>query len=112
MLELITATLASRKPRVPRASQCTECKAHGTVCLMVTEGAPCLGPVTQAGCGNLCPSHGRPCYGCFGPFPFANVEALSERFEDGGATRPEIRDLYRSFNAGAEAFAKESVRHD
>ena len=112
LLELITATLAGRKPRVPRASQCTECKMHGTVCVMVTQGAPCLGPVTQAGCGNLCPSHGRPCYGCFGPFPYANTEALSARFKSQGEAPRAIRDLYRSFNAGAEAFATESERHD
>ena len=34
---------------------------------MVAHGTPCLGPVTHAGCGALCPAYDRGCYGCFGP---------------------------------------------
>ncbi len=56
-----------RKPRIPSYSVCVECKRHGTVCVAVANGTPCLGPVTQAGCGALCPSFARGCYGCFGP---------------------------------------------
>lgn len=112
LLELITATLAGRKPRVPHVSQCTECKIAGTVCVMVTKGAPCLGPVTQAGCGNLCPSHGRGCYGCFGPQENPNPPALSAQLASLGMTPKELRDFYRSFNAGAPDFARESTSHD
>jgi coenzyme F420-reducing hydrogenase gamma subunit len=112
LLELITATLAGRKPHVPNSSQCVECKKAGTVCVMVAQGTPCLGPVTQGGCGNLCPSHGRGCYGCFGPKETPNPVALSAQLADLGATAPQLRGLYRSFNAGAEEFSKESLRHD
>lgn len=112
LLELITATLAGRKPRVPRSAQCTECKAHGTVCVTVARGVPCLGPVTQAGCGNLCPSHGRGCYGCFGPKEAPNPAALSDRLAELGQAPRQIRDLYRSFNAAAPDFRNESQRHD
>jgi len=112
LLELITATLAGRKPYVPNASQCMECKRAGTVCVMVAKGTPCLGPVTQAGCGNLCPSHGRGCYGCFGPKENPNPPALSAHLSDLGMASREVRDFYRSFNAGAPEFAKESTSHE
>jgi len=44
----------------------------------------CLGPVTKAGCGALCPRHARGCYGCFGPAENANVAALASHFRDMG----------------------------
>src|SRR6185437_15162325 len=35
---------------------CPDCKLRGTSCVMVARGIPCLGPVTQAGCGAICPT--------------------------------------------------------
>ena len=69
LLEVITAFLSGRRPNIPAHSVCMECKRAGRVCVVVAHGTPCLGPVTQAGCGALCPSVGRGCYGCFGPAP-------------------------------------------
>jgi sulfhydrogenase subunit delta len=69
LLEVIAALLAGRRPNVPAHSVCMECKRAGRVCVTVAHGTPCLGPMTQAGCGALCPSVGRGCYGCFGPAP-------------------------------------------
>lgn len=54
LLEVISAFLAGRRPVVPAHSVCVECKARGNACVMVAHGTPCLGPVTQAGCGALC----------------------------------------------------------
>ena len=56
LIELISATLAGRKPNVPTYSVCMECKRRGNVCIAVAQGVPCLGPVTHAGCGAICPS--------------------------------------------------------
>jgi coenzyme F420-reducing hydrogenase gamma subunit len=112
LLELITATLAGRKPHIPRASQCMECKLNGTVCVMVANGTPCLGPVTQAGCGNLCAAHGRGCYGCFGPKESPNPPALSAQLRELGMPTAALRDLYRTYNAGAPEFNRESLSHD
>ena len=67
LIELITAMLAGRKPNVPSSSVCIECKRKANVCIAVARGVPCLGPVTQAGCGALCPTYERGCYGCYGP---------------------------------------------
>jgi hypothetical protein len=71
---------------------------------MVSKGVPCLGPVTRAGCGNLCPSVGRGCYGCFGPVPGANTAELSARFGALGLSEAEQRALYRGFACAAPAF--------
>jgi len=104
LLGLLAALLAARRPRLPRVAQCVECKARGTVCVMVAHGTPCLGPVTQAGCGNLCPSLGRGCYGCFGPVAGANVPSLAARLSGLGLSPRQVRDFLRSFNAAAPAF--------
>src|SRR6266516_6515422 len=76
LLEVISAFLVGRKPDVPNTSVCTECKRRGLTCVMVADGTPCLGPVTHAGCGALCPAVNRGCYGCFGPMQGANLPAL------------------------------------
>lgn len=113
ILEVLNAFLNGRKPNIPTHSECIECKRRGTVCVMVAKGIPCLGPVTQAGCGNLCPACDRGCYGCFGPKETPNTESLA-----GWLTGPLaregrfVRDLFRSFNANADAFRRESERHD
>jgi coenzyme F420-reducing hydrogenase gamma subunit len=109
--ELIAAILAGRKPRLSREAQCAECKRAGTPCVMVERGVACLGPVTQAGCGNLCPPLGRGCYGCFGPAAEANTAALAARFRAMGLGDKAISDLFRNFNAAAPAFAAEGARH-
>ncbi len=79
LLEVIGAYLAGRAPVVPAHSVCIECKQKGNPCVMVAHGTPCLGPVTHAGCGALCPTFHRGCYGCFGPAETANTEAMVGR---------------------------------
>jgi len=78
------------------------------VCLLVSRGAPCLGPVTRAGCGALCPAVDRGCFGCFGPAETPNVPSLSRRLLHVGSTPAEVRRLFRTFNAGTPAFCDES----
>jgi coenzyme F420-reducing hydrogenase gamma subunit len=111
LLELVSALLAGRKPRLARETQCAGCKRAGTVCVMVAAGTPCLGPVTRAGCGNLCPAMGRGCYGCFGPVEEAETAALAARLRALGLDGRQMRDLFRSFCSAAPAFEAESRRH-
>lgn len=111
LLEVLGALLHGRRPTVPTSSVCLECKRRGTPCIVVTEGTACLGPVTQAGCGARCPTHGRGCYGCFGPMETPATEALGDYFtEHLGVPRPELLRLYRTFNAGAVPFAEAAAR--
>jgi len=108
LVELISATLAGRKPAVPTYSVCMECKRRGTVCLAVAEGVACLGPVTQAGCGAICPSFHRGCYGCYGPMETPNTQALTNQFRVLGQTDQQIVRAFRGFNAWSWRFRKAS----
>jgi len=110
LVELLSAVLAGRVPRIARHSVCVECKSRGVTCVAVASGMPCLGPVTQAGCGALCPSVARGCYGCFGPQDSANLPAMTDRLLASRVARADVVRLYRTFNAGAEVFAAESRR--
>ena len=112
LIEVIVAHLHKRKPNIPSHSVCIECKLKGNVCVMVSSGTFCLGPVTQVGCGALCPSFHRGCYGCFGPMDSANTASLSKQFVESGATEQEIKLAFRNFNAYPEAFRRESDSHE
>ena len=110
LVEVISAFVHGRKPAVQSHSTCIECKMRGTVCVMVARGEPCLGPVTHAGCGALCPSYARGCYGCFGPNDAAKPKPLGEYLVATGHERAHVRRLFSTFNAAAPEFAAESAR--
>jgi sulfhydrogenase subunit delta len=112
LLEVISAFLNGRKPSTPPHSVCAECKQRGLVCLMVAQGIPCMGPVTQVGCGALCPAYGRGCYGCFGPKETPNTSSLSARWTELGWRERDLLRAFRSFNAYAEPFRRESESHE
>jgi len=112
LLEVLNAYLNKRKPTVPSYSVCVECKFRGTTCVMVAHQTPCMGPVTQAGCGAICPSYTRGCYGCFGPMENANPPSLSTQFAGLGMSNREIMLAFRGYNAYSEAFRKESDVHE
>ncbi len=106
LTELISALLARRKPRIPGHSVCYECKRRGNTCVMVAEGTPCLGPVTQAGCGAICPAFGRGCYGCFGPVAGPNTASLIPQLRQLGMTEDGIGRVFATFNAAAPGFSQ------
>lgn len=111
LVEVISAYLAGRKPVTPSHSTCIECKLKGNVCVMVAHGTPCLGPVTHAGCGALCPSYARGCYGCFGPKETPNTQSLARWLAKLGMDERALHRVYRTFNADAPPFRDESDRH-
>jgi coenzyme F420-reducing hydrogenase gamma subunit len=111
LLEVLGAFLNGRRPNIPAHSVCVECKLRGNVCVMVT-GTPCLGPVTHAGCGALCPTYHRGCYGCFGPMEAPNTPSLARAFHAAGRSETELVRSFRNFNANAPAFREESERHE
>ena len=104
LLEVINAFLNERRPAIGSHSVCVECKRRGNVCVMVAHGTPCLGPVTHAGCGALCPTYHRGCYGCFGPMEDPNTESLAAWMEGHGVEERDVVRMYRSIYANAEPF--------
>lgn len=108
LLETLDAFLHRRTPHIPTYSVCLECKWRGTPCVMVAGGTPCLGPITQAGCGAICPAYDRGCYGCFGPAETANVEPLARRWRELGVSDAGIARSLRTFNAWAPALREAS----
>lgn len=113
LVEVINAFLNRRKPNTPAYSVCMDCKRSGKVCVMVAHGTPCMGPVTHDGCGSLCPGYHRGCYGCFGPKEAANTASLAARWKDAHAMEGEaLVRAFRTFNAWAPEFRKESESHE
>ena len=112
LLEVLSALLRGRRPDVRPHSVCVECKRRGAVCVMVAHGTPCLGPVTHAGCGAICPAYHRGCYGCFGPKETPNATSLSAAWKALGADDRDLLRVYRTFNAGAEPFRAAGEAHD
>lgn len=112
LVEVLSALLNDRKPNTSTHSVCEQCKMAGMVCVMVAGRVPCLGPVTQAGCGAICPSYARGCYGCFGPKETPNTVALAGAWTAMGQSDPEIVRAFRGINAYAEAFRRESEAHE
>ncbi|MDH5280526.1 MAG: oxidoreductase [Thermoleophilia bacterium] len=111
LLEVISAFLNGRRPDISSASVCLECKRLGMVCVMVAHGTPCLGPVTHAGCDAICPSYNRGCYGCFGPMETPNTVSMTRQLRVLGMGDRGIQRVFRTFQAGAEAFSAASDSH-
>ncbi|MHC4879394.1 MAG: NADH-quinone oxidoreductase subunit B family protein [Planctomycetota bacterium] len=110
LIEVLQALVAGRKPRTKTHSVCMDCKQRGNVCIPVATGEPCLGPVTQSGCGAICPTFNRGCYGCYGPAEQTHVQSLTDQLMSAGAAPQQLVQLLRNFNSSAEPFQIESDR--
>lgn len=98
LLDTLAALLVGRKPRLPAKTVCTECKLRGVTCVMVADGIPCLGPVTHAGCGALCPRHHRGCFGCFGPSAAPRTATLIPLLSRDGMSDTDVDRVFSTFN--------------
>jgi coenzyme F420-reducing hydrogenase gamma subunit len=108
LIEVIDAFLVGRKPNTPTHSVCVECKLRGAQCIMVAHGTPCMGPITQAGCGAICPAYNRGCYGCFGPAESPNIDSLRQAWRSLGVGDADLVRALRTFNAYAPEFREAS----
>ena len=104
LAELVTSLLLGKRPDFLEYCVCVECKLKGTICVLTAYGEPCMGPVTAAGCGALCPSRERPCYSCWGPMQDANAKALAVRFKEMGLSREDVFRKFTEFGEPAEEF--------
>lgn len=112
LLEVILAFLHGRRPAVPGHSVCVECKRAGYACLPVSRGTLCLGPITQAGCGALCPGYGRGCYGCFGAVAGAPVGTLVSLLKQTGHSGEQVTRALRTYTTGAQELRSYADAHD
>lgn len=113
LLEVVTAFLHGKKPNISAHSVCLECKLRANVCVMVAHGQACLGPVTHAGCGAICPAYARGCYGCYGPKENNNTDSLSHWLHDEHQVgSPTLVRLFRNFNAAAAEFQRAGQAHE
>jgi sulfhydrogenase subunit delta len=108
LIEVIDAFVNGRKPAVSTHSVCVECKLRGTACVMVAHATPCMGPITQAGCGAICPAYNRGCYGCFGPAESPNIESLRAAWHALGVDDASLVRALRTFNAYSPEFREAS----
>ncbi|GGM68174.1 oxidoreductase [Dactylosporangium sucinum] len=104
LIEVLTGILARRRPALPVHSVCQQCKVRGTPCVTVANGTPCLGPVTRAGCGALCPAYGRGCYGCFGPMAQPNTAALVASLRANGMSPQDVARVFRTYHVAKPEF--------
>lgn len=95
VIELVNSLLRGVSPKDNQDKVCMRCKQQQVVCTLVTQGKPCLGPVTRSGCGALCPRFGRDCFGCYGPAENTNVTSLSHRFSGLGLLPDEIQRRFQ-----------------
>ncbi len=111
VLQAIQAWLLGGQPEPVYDSVCSECKQHNNTCVMVSQQRPCMGPVTRAGCGALCPGFHRECYGCFGPSDLTNVDALAQQFVDNGLSHKDVAHRFLNINSHSKAFNQIGVRY-
>lgn len=110
LTELVISLLLGKSPDFLEYCVCLECKLKGTICVLAAYGEPCMGPVTAAGCGALCPSRERPCFSCWGPMRDANAGALAARFREMGLSREDVFRRFTEFGEPAEEFNSSKIR--
>lgn len=104
VLETVRSLLLGATPKINRDAVCLECKRKAEVCVVVTKKEPCMGPVTQTGCGALCPGVGRGCYACYGPSENPNTPALGALFKREGQSHDAIAHQFLHINNQAPVF--------
>jgi coenzyme F420-reducing hydrogenase gamma subunit len=92
----VTGLLQGRLPAPADYAVCAECKLNENACVF-DQGKTCLGPVTRAGCGAVCPRNRTGCEGCRGLVPDANLPSLRAILAEHGLDEREADDSLRLF---------------
>jgi sulfhydrogenase subunit delta len=103
-LRLLSRVLLGLSDRMPDMTMCASCKVAENSCF-IEKGTVCLGLVTRAGCGAKCPTLGRPCSGCRGVAPDANLSSARDVFERFGCEAAALEVGMSVYNTASEARA-------
>jgi len=74
---IIIELIDGKKPTIEQKPVCEECIRKNRMCFLLI-GKPCLGAITLAGCGAICPKNNFPCDGCRGPRKNINLNAIKK----------------------------------
>lgn len=108
IIELLKSALLQINPRLRKHPVCVECKFQDNTCLITSKKMACMGPVTSAGCGAICPTLNRECEGCFGPMSNPNTKALADIFKANGLNEKEIELKFRKYAGMTNEFRREA----
>jgi len=108
IVELLKSAVLKIRPRLRSHPVCVECKFSDNLCLITSKKMACMGPVTSAGCGAICPSLNRECEGCFGPMSNPNSSALASIFREIGLNEKDIIRKFRKYAGMSSKFRKEA----
>lgn len=105
-LAVTASLLKDHLPYITHKPVCLECKLAENCCVLIESDLPCLGPITAAGCGALCPSLGAACYGCWGPCEDPQIEAMATVLNEKGYELEEIIGRLGAFGMPDELLAR------
>ena len=96
-IDILQRALYGSNKALPVRTMCGECKRNETECFF-SKGELCLGLVTRADCGARCVGLGRPCFGCGGLSPDANLDSAREACRKYGIDVRRFDDALQMFN--------------
>ncbi len=105
-VDILQQALYGSNRKVTSRTMCGDCKRNETECFY-TKGVPCMGMVTMAGCNARCVNLGRPCNGCRGLSPDANLESAREACERYGVPVATFNKALEMFNQTSPALKAE-----
>jgi coenzyme F420-reducing hydrogenase gamma subunit len=98
-IRVAKALIQNRYPYIPDYPVCVECRLKENVCVLVRDGQACLGPITRAGCGAICPTFGSGCDGCRGMISTPNISGLKLAFSEHGLYETALLEKIRLFQS-------------
>lgn len=96
-VRVLQKALYGANPYERTSTLCGECKRNERGCFY-GRGIMCLGLVTRQGCGARCPDLGRPCNGCAGVSPDANVKGARRVAQHSGIAPARFDKALEMFN--------------
>lgn len=108
IVEVIKSAIIQKRPRIRQHAVCIKCKLKDNSCLLTDEGKPCMGPVTCAGCGVICPTLNRVCEGCYGPMSASNAQSFAEILTESTLSKDNVKLRFRKYAGSTQEFHKEA----